>query len=217
MGWDVAIYAALAGAGTKMQMDAQNSAAKRQQQAIDAALRQQDEYSRQAEQTAMKNADEYRPEARMERFEEARQKAGDSLAGQLVKAREQAPVNVAGGGGRLSQTFDAARATAQADQFQRSVDLARMMGKMRGASDMLMEEGFRNADYASQLSQIGRNAQGAYQAAQPGIAAAGQVNSGKMLGGGLISGVGMAGLSSSLGKEMAGLFGKKPVVTIGGG
>ncbi len=217
MGWEMAISAALAGVGTKMQMDAQNSAAKRQQQAMDAALRQQDEYSRQAEQTALKNADEYRPEARMERFEEARQEAGDSLAGQLVKAREQAPVNVAGGGGRLSQTFDAARATAQADQFQRSVDLARMMGKMRGASDMLMEEGFRNADYASQLSQIGRNAQGTYQAAQPGIAAAGQVNSGKMLGGGLISGVGMAGLSSSLGKEMAGLFGKKPVVTIGGG
>jgi hypothetical protein len=71
---------------------------------------------------------------------------------------------------------------------------------------MLMEEGFRNADYASQLSQIGRNAQGTYQAAQPGIAAAGQVNSGKMLGGGLISGVGMAGLSSSLGKGMADMF-----------
>jgi hypothetical protein len=189
-----------------MQMDAQNSAAKRQQQAMDAALRQQDEYSRQAEQTAMKNADEYRPEARMERFEEARQEAGDSLAGQLVKAREQAPVNVAGGGGRLSQTFDAARATAQADQFQRSVDLARMMGKMRGANDMVTKEGFINADYASQLRQIGRNAQGTYQAAQPGIAAAGQVNSGKMIGGGLISGVGMAGLSSSLGKGMADMF-----------
>lgn len=193
-------------AGTKMQIDAQEEAADRQQAALNAALEQNDQYSQQAEHVAMQNAAEYTPGTRAQRFDEARTAAGDSLAQQLTASREAAPVKL-GASGRLSEEFNTDSAKASADQYQQSIDMARLMGKMRGASDMLTNEGYTNADYASQLGLIGRNAQGAYQAAQPGINAAGRVDQGSMLAGGLAQGVGMAGMSSSLGKSMAGMFG----------
>lgn len=204
------VSAGLMAAGTYMQMQAQEEAAQRQQQALNATLEQQDQYNRAAEQKSMENAQEYQPEKRAQRFENARQEAGDSLVQQLTTAREQAP-KTEQASGRLSQEFLTGQAKAAADQFQQSVDMARLMGKMRGPQDMLNEEGYTNADYASQLAVIGRNARGAYQAAQPGIEAAGRADSGSMLAGGMLQGVGTAGLSSRLGKELDGIFGAKKV------
>jgi hypothetical protein len=184
--------------GSKMQADAANDAAERQQDALNAQLEQQDIYNRQAESKAMENAQEYAPEKRAKRFEEAQQEAGDSLVQSLVKSREATgtPDQTAG---RVSETFESDRATKMADQFQKSVDMARLMGKMRGTQDMLGNEAITNGDYASQLGTIGRNASGSWNAAQPGITAAGRVNSGQMAMGGLLGGLGSAGMSSGLG------------------
>lgn len=200
-GYEIAALA-VAAAGTKMQMDAQADSEERQQRAMANALETQDNFSRQAEQKALANSDEYDPTKRVERFEEARQAAGDSLAKQLTQAREASP-SISQAKGRLSKEFEAASAKADADQYQQSADMARLFGNMRGSQDMLTREGYTNADYAAQLGQIGRAAQGAYQAAQPGISAAGRPNSGAMLAGGLMQGSGTSVLTSSLGKRMA--------------
>lgn len=138
MGCEAIAMAALSGFGTKMQMDAQNNAANRQQAALQAALERQDRYSEQAERIAMQNAQEYRPDARAARIEMAREAAGDSLAGQPIKAREAAPIKTQAAG-RLSQAFNTDAAQSQADQLQESINMARLMGRMRGAGDMLTE------------------------------------------------------------------------------
>lgn len=198
-------------AGGIMQMQAQNEAAERQQRAINAALEQQDTYARAAERAALENAQEYRPEVRTQRFLDTRASAGDSLARQLVTARESAP-KVGGEAGRLSEAFLTGQARAEADQLQKSIDMARLMGKVRGTNDMLTNESLVNADFASRLGQIGRNATGAYNAAQPGIAAAGRVNNGAMFAGGLMQGLGSAGMT-----RMGSLFGTQapaPVIDI---
>lgn len=196
--WELAAYAALAAGGTYMSTEAANDAADRQQDAMNAALAQQEGYDRQAEAKAMENAQEYAPEKRAERFEEARQSAGESLAQSLVKSREEAgPTEQASG--RLSETFAADRAGKMADQFQKSVDMARLMGNMQGVQNMLGGEAINNADYASQLGTIGRNARGSYNAAQPGIIGAGKVNAGQMALGSALSSVGTSGLASGLG------------------
>jgi len=188
-------------AGQQMSASAQEDAADRQQAAINASLEQQDQYSRQAESKALENADQYDAKNRLVKYEEAQTKAGDSLAQQLVQSREAAPTT-SQPAGRLSQAFLTGDASAKADQLEKSIGMARLMGKMRGSSDMLTDEGYQNADYASQLGIIGRNAQGSARAAQPGINAAGQVDSGASLVGGLLSGVGGSALSSSLGQNM---------------
>lgn len=196
--WTYALYAALAAGGSYMQSEAANDAAERQQDAMNAALAQQEGYDRQAEAKALENAQEYAPEKRTERFNEARESAGESLAQSLVKSREEAgPTEQATG--RLSEAFTADRAGKMADQFQQSVDMARLMGKMRGVQDMLGNEAITNADYASQLGTIGRNARGSYNAAQPGIVAAGKVNSGQMALGSALSSIGTSGMTSGLG------------------
>ncbi len=193
-----AVAAIAAAGGSKMQADAQNEAADRQQQALNASLEQSDQWSRKAEQKALDNAQEYNVEDRTQRLEQAKEDAGESLTQSLVKSREEigSPDQASG---KLSDAFITDRANKMANQFEESVNMARLMGRMRGVQDMLGSEAQTNADYATQLATIGRNAQGDYSAAQPGIAAAGKVDSGSMALGGLIQGAGTAYLGSGLG------------------
>lgn len=177
--------------GGVMQQQAASDAADAQREAIARAQDQQDQYARQAERTAMDNAKQYDPTQRAQRFDQARESAGDSLAQQLTAARESAP-GLDQAQGRISKVFADASAKSGNQTTSEAMRDARLMGRMRGAQDMLTEEGYRNADYASQLGVIGRNAQGAYRAAQPGITAAGVPDSTQTLLGGLISGAGSA-------------------------
>lgn len=189
--------------GQLLSANAQEDAAARQQRAINASLEQQDQYSQKAEAKALENATQYDATDRLKNFEETRQSAGDSLAQQLAVSREETP-QIAQPAGRLSKAFLTGDATAKANQLEQSIENARLMGNMRGAGDMLTNEGYQNADYASQLGLIGRNANGSANAAQVGINASGKVDSGSSLLGGLASGLGTAYLGSQLGKGMLG-------------
>ena len=211
-GWTYAAAALVSALGAQQQASAQEDAADRQQRALNASLEQQDQWSRKAESKALENADQYKVEDRTQRLEQAKDDAGDSLTQSLVASRESigTPEQASG---KLSEAFTADRASKMAKQFQESVDMARLMGRMRGVSDMLGDESVTNADYASQLHTIGRNAQGDYSAAQPGIAAAGKVDSGQMALGGLLQGAGTAYLGSGLGSA----FNTAPAGTLGSG
>lgn len=189
------VSAGLMLAGTALQMNAQRQARNRQEDAIRRAVEEQDAYSRQAEGMALENAQEYRPEARTERFEDARTEAGNSLAAGLVAARDSMPTP-SSGGGRISKAFTTAQAKSQADQLQESLDMARAMGRVRGAQDMLTEEGLTDADTAARLRVVGRNATGSARAAQPGIAAAGQPDLFQMAAGQVMYGAGAGGLGT---------------------
>lgn len=205
-GWEwipYAVAAAAAAGGAYTQSEAANDAADRQSAALNAAMEQQDQFNRKAEGKALENADQYDMTDRTQRFEDTRQKAGDSLVESLIKSRgESATPDQASG--RLSESFSADRATKLADQFQKSVDNARLMGNMRGTRDMLGNESIMNADYASQLNTIVRNAKGSYDSAQPGILAAGKVNSGQVALGSLLQSVGTSYLAGGLGKAFGG-------------
>lgn len=191
-GWEIAAYVAAAAAaayGANQQAEAANEAADRQAAAMNAAMEQQDQWNRKAEGKALDNAQEYDTEKRTNRLEEAMQDAGDSLSKSLVTSREQIGLPDQASG-KISDEFTADRSSKLADQFQKSVDMARLMGRMRGVQDMLGNEAVNNADYASQLGIIGRNAQGDYNAAQPGIALAGKVDAGKATTGALLQSLG---------------------------
>jgi len=188
-------------AGSYMNSEAQNDAADKQQAAVNASLEQQDQFSQKAEQKALENADQYDAGTRLEKFDEARSAAGNSLAKSLTASRESAPATTQASG-RMSQEFLTGDASAKADQFEKSIKNAQLMGRMRGAGDMLTSEGYQNADYSSQLGMIGRNAQGAAAAAKPGIDSAGKVNSGQVALGSGLSTIGSSYLGSNLGTGM---------------
>jgi len=206
-GWEwipAAIAAAAAAGGSYMSADAANDAADKQAQAMNDAMEQQDAFNRMAEGKALENADQYDMTDRTKRFEDTREAAGESLAQSLIKSREEAGAPEQESG-RLSESFTADRSTKLADQFQASVDNARLMGKMRGTQDMLGNEAIMNADYASQLQTIGRNANGSFNAAQPGILQAGRVNAMQAGLGSAISSLGTAYLGGQLGKAFGGV------------
>ena len=200
-GWEIAAYiaaAAAAAGGAYMQADAANDAADRQAAALNAAMEQQDQWNKKAEQKALDNAQEYDMEKRTNRLAEAMQDAGDSLTQSLVTSREQIGLPDQASG-KISDEFTADRSSKLADQFQKSVDMARLMGRMRGVQDMLGNEAVNNADYASQLGIISRNAQGDEAASKPGIIKAGKVNAGKATAGALMQSLGTSYLGSGLG------------------
>lgn len=199
--------------GTKMQSDAQNDAIERQQKAVNASLEQQDQYSRAAESKALENAQNYDPTKRTEEFNKSREAAGDSLAQQLTQAREAAP-KTSQPAGRMSAEFLTGQAKSAADQYDKSIQMAQLMGKMRGANDLLTNEGYRNADYASQLGIIGRNALGSARSGAIGIENAGMVNGGKVALGANLATIGNRHLGSSLGKAAGNMFGD-PSITAG--
>lgn len=198
------IAAALAAAGgSYISADAANDAADRQAAVLNEAMEQQDQWSRKAEGKALENANEYDMADRTQRFEDTRQAAGDSLVQSLIKSREEsgAPSQASG---RLSESFSSDRTSKLADQFQQSVDMARLMGKMRGTQDMLGNEAIMNADYASQLNTIGRNARGDFDTVKPRMELAGKVNAGQVAAGTLISSLGSSYLASGLGGAFGG-------------
>lgn len=198
-----AAAAAAAAGGSYMQSEAANDAADRQAAALNAAMEQQDNWAKKAESKALDNAQEYDMTDRTERFDTAREQAGNSLVDSLVKSREQLGTGEQATG-KLSDAFITDQQGKMANQFQRSVDMARLMGKMRGVQDMLGQEGVKNADYASQLGIIGRNAKGALDAAQPGIVSAGKVNTGQAALGSLMQSLGTSYLASGLGSAFGG-------------
>lgn len=214
-GAETALLAAMMAGGTYMTMDAQADAADRQQALINDSLAEQDAMSRKAEQVAMDNAKEYTPETRLGRFLDARTKAGDSLVQDLTVAREQQGLSGKGqqASGRLSQDFLTGSAAAAADEYQRSVDMARKAGNMRGVADMLADEGQMGADYALQGGMLGSQARRQARAAEPGIMAAGRPHQNQMFFGSLLSGMGSAGMAGAGRKSTTGSGGK---VTAGG-
>ena len=205
-GWEwipYAVAAAAAAGGTYMSTEAANDAADRQAAAMNDALEQQDAFNRQAEGKALENAEQYDMTDRTQRFEDTREAAGESLVQSLIKSREEAGAPDQASG-RVSESFTSDRSSKLADQFQQSVDNARLMGRMRGTQDMLGNEAIMNADYASQLQTIGRNANGSSAAAQPGILQAGKVNAGQVALGSALSSAGTSYLGSSLGSAFGG-------------
>jgi hypothetical protein len=215
--WVYAVAAAAAAAyGSKTQADAANDAADKQAAAMNAAMEQQDQFNRKAEGKALENADQYDMTDRTQRFEDTRQQAGDSLAQSLIKSREEGATPDQSVG-KLSESFTADRASKMADQFQQSVDNARLMGNMRGTQDMIGNEAIMNADYASQLNTIGRNANGSYNAAQPGILQAGKVDSGKVATGALLQSLGTSYLSGAASSGLGSAFGSTSPTMSGAG
>lgn len=205
-----------AGYGAKTQSDAANEAADRQAAALNASMEQQDQFARKAESKALDNAEEYDMTDRTARLEESKQAAGDSLVQSLIKSREEigSPDQASG---KVSESFTADRATKLADQFQQSVDNARLMGNMNGVQNMLGNEGIMNADYASQLRTIGRNAGGSWNAAQPGIATAGKVDANKVALGSMLQAAGTSYLSGAAGKGLGSAFSSSGPSALGSG
>lgn len=218
-GYSWIYYAAAAAAaayGAKSQSDAANEAADRQSEAMNNAMLVQDEFSKKAEGRALQNAEQYDMTDRTQRLEDTRQKAGDSLIQSLVQSRQES-ANPEQAAGKVSESFTADRASKLADQFQASVDNARLMGRMRGSTDMLGNEAIMNADYASQLNTIGRNANGSYNAAQPGIMQAGKVDSNKVATGALMQSLGTSVLASGASDGLGSAFGSSTPTMSGSG
>ena len=187
--------------GTGMQMYEQSQAQQRQRQAVQAQQEASDRYAAQSRALDEQNAQQYMPQQRLATQNGIQDQAVASLQGAVDNPAipELKPYS-----GRVSSDFVQGAAQSAADARMRALNLARLMGKTRGPSDLRLAEAQANADFGSQQGIVGSNAHAAYRAALPGIEQAGQPNPLLMLAGSAAQAYGTGSLAGAFIKKSVG-------------
>lgn len=213
MGPDIPVWVQMAGAaaatvaGNAMQQQAQDEAADRTRQQIAANQALDSNYQKKAIDLVTQNADQYKPEERQQNEQQSIDTAQKSLTGSLIAAREDQAAPAATSG-KVSNDFTTGQATTAANELQRSTNIARLMARMRGPSDMRAGEAMANADFAGQGGSLA-NDRGAMAAAGNTDVGTIQPDGTQMLLGGAAQQVGMGALANGLMKKA------KPAATMG--
>lgn len=213
MGPDIPAWVQLAGAaaatvaGNAMQQQAQDEAADRTRQQLAANQALDSNYQKKAIDLVNQNAEQYKPEERQQNEQQAIDTAQKSLTGSLIDAREGQAAPAATSG-KVSQDFTTGQAKTAASELQRSTNIARLMARMRGPSDMRAGEAMNNAEFAGQGSSLAND--------RSAMASAGNIDAStitpdgtQMLLGGATQQVGMGALANGLMKKA------KPAVMYG--
>lgn len=181
------------GVGTKY--FAQEDAASNRKKAVGRAQDWQDKASRKTLDTSMTNAQQYDPTARAQANTQAQDTATHSLQGYLEAAKQPSEAVK----GAVSSVFSTGRAERTLADANRATTLARLFGKMRGATDLRSIEGLNNADAATRVAGMARNKANMAGAQSVDIQEAGTPDPTLMLLGSLMSGYGMAAAGGAAG------------------
>ncbi|MBC2768557.1 hypothetical protein [Pusillimonas minor] len=179
--------------GAFIQNQAQQSAAARQQRAIQDSLARQQELQRQAEQAALRKANEFSPDDRLEKQKAIEQQLTTEM---LAPVQENAAVRAEAPSvqGDVSEDYSTARASSMAQQAKTAEALARIFGKIGSATQLRQNEAVGLGDTANQIGMLRNFSQGQQAADQAGIQAAGTPSGGAMLAGSILQGVGQVGM-----------------------
>jgi hypothetical protein len=196
-----AIALATAVGGTAIQMDAQQSAAKRQAREQEAATLEQQGFRNKNADLLMGAAQQYNGTDREVAATAQQAAAGDKLntavqSNQLAQLGPGAAAN-----GTVSREFTALQGQRLMEGLKKAADTARLMGNLRGFDNLKQGEAATTANSAIEQGVNSAAARSQWEAAQPRIANAGRVNSGQMLLGSVLSAA-----SGAIGNAGAGLF-----------
>lgn len=196
-----AIMIATAVGGTAIQMDAQQSAAKRQAREQEAAMLEQQGFRQKNADLLMNSAQQYNGTDREAAAATQQAAAGDKLNAAVASNQLAALGPGAAANGTVSREFTALQGQRLMEGLKKAADTARLMGNLRGFDNLKQGEAAVNANSAIDQGVNSATARSQWEAAQPRIANAGRVNTGQMLLGSLLQ----AG-SGAIGKAGAGLF-----------
>lgn len=196
-----AIALAAAAAGTKIQMNAQETAANRQASANEQALQEQDGFRKKNADLLMSSAQQYNGVDREQAAVTQQAAAGDKLNTAVTSNQLAALGPGAAANGTVSREFTALQGQRLMEGLKKAADTARLMGNLRGFDNLKQGEAATTANSAIDQGVNSAAARSQWEAAQPRIANAGRVNQGQMILGSLLQ----AG-SGAIGGAGAGLF-----------
>lgn len=181
---DLAVAGLLATlAGTAIQYNSSRQAARRAQEASMAAMQRQNEYQRQAAEAAAKRAQEYKAEDRGKEQEEIVSDLEQTYLKPTLSAQE-INADAATTQGDVSDDYKAAKAKSDANVDSLAKTFANLIAKSQAASQLRVNEGYKNADAASRIGLLKNFAQGTGAVDQMKIQnAANSGASGQFLGG----------------------------------
>ncbi len=185
--------------GTVMQQQAMQDANDEQQRRIAQNQALDDQYQAKAIDLVNQNAQQYKPEQRQQAEQKAIDTASDSLTGELVAAREGQPAPSATAG-KVSQDFTDRQAKTSASELARSSNIANLMARMRGPTDMRANEAMVNADFAGRGGSLANDRQAMANAGTADVERI-RPDGTQMLIGGLGQSLGTSTLAGSLMKK----------------
>jgi len=179
-------------AGTAVQQNAQQTAARRQQRAMRESMQRQQFLQREAEAAALKKAQEFSPDEREKQRNEIEQQITENLAQAADAARpvQEAPSVQ----GNVSSEYLTGRAQSQSEQAKSARALAALFGKTISANRLRQNEILGLADTGQYIDRLKSFSNGQMSADQIGIHSAGIPNGGQMMAGGVLQGLGQAGM-----------------------
>ena len=141
--------------GAAMSYKAQSDAAKERKKILQQGEDKNDIYNKQIIETIDKNSEQYDPNARAVANDEARTAAGESLTSYLTAARDSGMGEInETTQGKVSNIYDIDKAKRTVKQAEQAKTIARLMGNVRGANDLRINEGYVNADATSQIGNL---------------------------------------------------------------
>lgn len=197
-----ALVASIAGAG--LQYSAQQSALKKQQQTAVDAQRRQLAARNEATQIAARKAGEFDPGARQQQQQDIQQQltgeldkqvAAPQITAQGVQVGTTLPSGAGGTAYLTAQAKEQAKATASLRE------LAALMGRIGGASQLREKEAVGIGDAAGAIGRVQNGAENIFGVDQVGIGAAGQPNVGMMLAGEALRAGGQYGMAKTSTKK----------------
>lgn len=185
-------------AGSYMQHQAQQDAIGRQQRVIQQGLQQQRELQQQAEKKAMDTAQTFKTEDR----NVEQQKIADTTTQNLAQPVEQAQnlrAEQQSVQGNTSDAYKNAKAKSDVQTLQNAQQLARMLGKVSSAGRLRANEAVNILNAGQGIDQLNSFSRGDQAANQIALQGAGQVDPNAMMVGGILQGVGSAGMAGGFG------------------
>lgn len=151
---DLAIAGLIASlAGTAISYNSQQQAAKRVNNESLAAIRRQNEYQRQAAEAAKNRAEDYKTENRLEQQEAIENELTQEYSAPALDAQA---INAAAATtqGDVSGDYKAAKAKSDANVESLAKTFANLMARTNSAKQLRLNEGYKNADAATQIGLL---------------------------------------------------------------
>lgn len=185
------LSAAMTTAGTMMQQDAADDAAKKQQQILAQGEEENQKINKAGEESVNEFAEKtFGAESRDQRYEDVASQREKTLADSLLEASAGASN---GATGNVSSDFLGGQRTAQADSAAEGARRAKLLARTGAGGLMYGQESMMGGNLASDLAGL---AQKSRRNANYTQNAAGAVRNDGSLAGGLLSGLGAAGMTA---------------------
>jgi len=182
----------LAAAAAREDYENQKAANKRMQEQVNLSEDRNDRSNQKMIAANDKNLEQYVPETRLKSLDANQAKAEESITQSLINARDNQNENEIAAQGKVSSTYENAKAEDALNRTKAGADLAKMISKVRAPTTMQNDEQMANAETSTIMGTEAQHRGDMARASAYDIEQAGKINPKRQMVVGLLRGLSLA-------------------------